>query len=98
MTRLLPTSLHDTGKCPSPALAKALEDFRAAVAAEIADPKLGAEYHAIAPTYYVPLEAQALAELGRTGEADALISTTPLDCYLCLRVRGMVAEAQGNAA
>ena len=82
---------------PSPALAQALDEFRAAVAALVADPKLGGRYRRTALTYYVPLEAQALAELGRTGEAAGLISTTPLDCYLCLRVRGMVAEAQGNA-
>jgi len=83
---------------PSPALAKSLEDFRAAVAAQVADPKLGSSYRPAELIYYGPLEAQALVRLGRTSEAAALISNTPLDCYLCLRVRGFVAQAQGNAA
>jgi tetratricopeptide (TPR) repeat protein len=82
----------------SPALAQALQDFRAAVAAEIAEAKFGPGYRATVPTYYWPLEAQALIQLGRTEEATALIAKTPLDCYNCVRTRGMVAEAQRNAA
>jgi tetratricopeptide (TPR) repeat protein len=38
-----------------------------------------------------PLEALALAKTGDVAGAQALIGTTPLDCYLCLRVRGLVA-------
>jgi tetratricopeptide (TPR) repeat protein len=34
--------------------------------------------------------------LGRTGEAAALIGKTPIDCYSCVRVRGMVAQARGD--
>jgi tetratricopeptide (TPR) repeat protein len=82
---------------PSPALAQSLQDFRAAVAAEIADPKVGRGYQPTEATYYRPLEAQALASLGRIAEATALIATTPLDCYDCVRTRGIVAQAQGNA-
>jgi tetratricopeptide (TPR) repeat protein len=37
-----------------------------------------------------PLEAQAMARAGDLAGAEALISTTPLDCYLCVRVRGQV--------
>ena len=38
-----------------------------------------------------PLEAQALARTGDLAAAEALIGKTPLDCYLCLRVRGAIA-------
>jgi tetratricopeptide (TPR) repeat protein len=38
-----------------------------------------------------PLEAQALAMSQDEAEAQALIEKTPLDCYLCLRVRGQIA-------
>ena len=38
-----------------------------------------------------PLEALALAHTGDIAGADALIQTTPADCYLCLRVRGRIA-------
>jgi tetratricopeptide (TPR) repeat protein len=38
-----------------------------------------------------PLEALAMAKEGDDGNAEALIGTTPADCYLCLRVRGQIA-------
>jgi tetratricopeptide (TPR) repeat protein len=38
-----------------------------------------------------PLEALALAQTGDVAGAEALIATTPPDCYLCLRVRGQIA-------
>ncbi len=37
-----------------------------------------------------PLQARATARSGDLAGAEALISTTPLDCYLCTRVRGQV--------
>lgn len=40
--------------------------------------------------------AEALAHLGRIAEAEALIATTPRDCYPCLIVRGEVAELAGD--
>jgi tetratricopeptide (TPR) repeat protein len=40
---------------------------------------------------YAPSKALALAKLGRQAEADALIATTPTDCYQCLWTRGLVA-------
>ena len=42
--------------------------------------------------------AFVLATLGRLPEAAAEIAATPLDCYICLRVRGQVAAAQGDRA
>jgi tetratricopeptide (TPR) repeat protein len=38
-----------------------------------------------------PLEARALARTGDLAGAQALIGKTPLDCYLCLRVRAQIA-------
>ena len=38
-----------------------------------------------------PLEALAFARSGDHAAAQALIATTPVDCYLCLRVRGLIA-------
>jgi hypothetical protein len=43
-----------------------------------------------------PLEAQSLARSGDVAAAEALIQKTPLDCYLCVRVRGMIAAKQQN--
>ena len=45
-------------------------------------------------TRYAPLKALALARLGRQAEAEALIATTPTDCYNCLWTRGMIAAAK----
>ena len=38
-----------------------------------------------------PLEALAMARSGDVGGAESSVSATPLDCYLCARVRGQVA-------
>jgi tetratricopeptide (TPR) repeat protein len=38
-----------------------------------------------------PLQALAMAKAGDISGADALIDTTAADCYLCLRVRGLIA-------
>jgi tetratricopeptide (TPR) repeat protein len=38
-----------------------------------------------------PLMALAMAKTGDLAGAEALITATPLDCYLCLRIRGQVA-------
>jgi tetratricopeptide (TPR) repeat protein len=42
-----------------------------------------------------PLEALALARTGDVAAAQALIGKTPLSCYPCLRVRGLIA-AEGH--
>ena len=81
---------------PSPSLAKALEDYREVRAKRLADPTYGKYYAATLPTQSWPGEAQALAKLGRTDEAAALIGRTPLDCYECVRTRGLVAETRGD--
>jgi tetratricopeptide (TPR) repeat protein len=80
-----------------PDLAKALDAFRIATAKELQVKGSDAYYRAGAPTTEWPLEARALIQLGRLDEAAALIAQTPLDCYTCVRVRGLVEEARGNA-
>jgi tetratricopeptide (TPR) repeat protein len=37
-----------------------------------------------------PLEALAMARSGDVGGAETLAAATPLDCYLCVRVRGQI--------
>ncbi|HEY5106649.1 MAG TPA: hypothetical protein VII73_07740 [Caulobacteraceae bacterium] len=45
-----------------------------------------------------PLEALALARTGDMAGAQALIATTPPDCYLCVRVRGQIAAQKRDWA
>jgi tetratricopeptide (TPR) repeat protein len=45
-----------------------------------------------------PWLAYAWTRTGQLPGAEALIAQTPLDCTLCLEMRGRVAEAQGNGA
>ncbi|WP_114226752.1 MULTISPECIES: hypothetical protein [Sphingomonas] len=82
---------------PSPALASALNTFRTAAAAQEAEIPYPARARSIALTGDWPLETEALVALSRLPEAAALIARTPLDCYTCVRDRGLVAEAMGNA-
>jgi tetratricopeptide (TPR) repeat protein len=49
-------------------------------------------------TQYGPLLALAKAMTGDTASATALISQTPTDCYLCVRIRAKVAAAAGDVA
>jgi tetratricopeptide (TPR) repeat protein len=81
----------------SSALATALDEFRRAALVPASSPYASA-FRAAAPTQDWPREAEVLLMLGRAGEAQALIARTPLDCYNCVRVRGRVAQAQGDAA
>jgi tetratricopeptide (TPR) repeat protein len=46
----------------------------------------------LSPVWIRPLEALAMAKSGDTASAESLIATTPLDCYLCVRVRGQIAS------
>ena len=86
----------EMGRGPGPALAKTLSDYRAARDKRNAETALRSYYSATGPTMGWPREARALAMLGRTDEAAALIGRTPLDCYDCVRTRGLVAEARGD--
>jgi tetratricopeptide (TPR) repeat protein len=43
------------------------------------------------PVWIQPLEALAMAKSGDTTSAETLIAATPLDCYLCMRIRGQIA-------
>ena len=48
-------------------------------------------YELLQQTWIWPLEALALAHIGDNAGAEALVAKTPLDCYLCVRVRGQIA-------
>ena len=48
-------------------------------------------YNLMRQTWIQPLEALAQARTGDVAGATALIMTTPADCYLCVRVRGLIA-------
>ena len=80
----------------SPALAAIFDDYLLARDKSNANPAFSSFYAATAPTRARPTETRALTMLGRTGEAASLVAPTPLDCYDCVRTRGLVAEAQGD--
>jgi hypothetical protein len=42
------------------------------------------------------MEALAMAKTGDVAGAEALVATTPTDCYPCLRVRGQIAAIKGD--
>lgn len=69
----------------------ALADARAADAWLAANQDARKMLGLVRRTWIMPLEALALARTGDAAGAEALIQTTPGDCYLCLRVRGQVA-------
>jgi len=45
---------------------------------------------------FTAFRANALAQLGRSADAQALIAPTPLDCQPCIVARGQIAEAAGR--
>ena len=49
-----------------------------------------------AVTYLAPLDAVALARMGRFAEALAVIEASPLDCYPCVIARADVADLRGD--
>jgi tetratricopeptide (TPR) repeat protein len=81
----------------TPALAQALDAYLLARRKAVAEATFPGYYRAAGPTQSWPLAARALSLLGRHAEASALVARTPLDCYACLRARGVVAKASGNA-
>ena len=60
------------------------------------DPEQARVDAAWAATRHRPNLAYAVARQGRAAEAAALIATTPLDCYLCVRQRGRIAALAGD--
>ena len=63
------------------------------VAADQAAADAGPAYATLRQTGLTPWLAFARMKTGDVAGAQALIDATPVDCYLCLRVRGAVAEA-----
>lgn len=80
---------------PSPALSQALDRYVASVKEGVASSPLPLT-RALIPSRVWPRWVEALGMLGRLDEAQALAEKTPLDCYHCLRVRGLVAQAKGD--
>ncbi len=88
--------------------AEGVEDWPAALAAAQAlveaetkaraddTPSQASRYDLQLDTVYRPWLALAQAMTGQAPAAQALIATTPLDCYLCVRVRGRIAAAAGD--
>jgi tetratricopeptide (TPR) repeat protein len=87
---------------PLPTLlrAVALEDWRAARDDLLAQDRSSAAQDPavkiLLPVLTWPWLAYAQARLGDFRSADALIDRTPLDCYLCLRMRGNIDAAEKN--
>lgn len=86
---------------PAYAIAAEQQNWRAALAdARASDAWLEAQKPTqklmglVQQVWVRPLEALALAKTGDVAGAQALIETTPADCYLCARVRGQIAAAR----
>jgi tetratricopeptide (TPR) repeat protein len=56
------------------------------------------DVNAVRHTLIWPWLAYAWVQTGRLKDAEALIAKTPLDCTLCLEMRGRIDEAKGDAA
>ncbi len=69
-----------------------------AAGGETVNPMLPATAESALETQYRPWLAYAEAMTGDTASATALISQTPTDCYLCVRMRARIAAAAGDAA
>jgi tetratricopeptide (TPR) repeat protein len=82
-----------------PAALSAAQGLTTMVAAQAAEAQVSFRGFYTNPlaTLYQPRLALALARTGRLAEAGDLISALPLDCYLCLRTRGAIAAASGEA-
>jgi hypothetical protein len=61
--------------------------------AEFAARKQGAGGEIYMERWAWPLQAQALAALGRAADAERVANKTPLDCDLCLRARALAAAS-----
>jgi tetratricopeptide (TPR) repeat protein len=80
------------------ATAKALVAAEEALKAAAPSPEFAAGPQLALETQYDPLLAYAEAMTGDTASATALISQTPTDCYLCVRMRARIAAVAAAAA
>ncbi len=89
--------------------AQALDAAKALVADRQAQKSEAERWAAQCPEFVIPMElaletqyrprlAYAEAMTGDTASATALISQTPTDCYLCVRMRARIAAAAATAA
>lgn len=79
-----------------PGLAKAFATYNSLLTERLKPGPERAGTAALYPAVIRPLQARALAMLGHHREAQATIAPSPLDCYECLRVRGLIAEGLGR--
>jgi len=78
--------------------AKALVDNAQGEKAKAPGPAWADEIELRLATLYRPWLALAQAMNGDAASAAALIAASPLDCYLCARVRGQIAAVSGDQA
>ncbi len=78
--------------------AKALVAEEETLKSKAPSPEFVARAELMLQTQYRPLLAYAEAMTGDIPSATALISQTPTDCYLCVRMRGRIAAVAGEAA
>ncbi|MGC1459477.1 MAG: tetratricopeptide repeat protein [Steroidobacteraceae bacterium] len=69
----------------------ALADARACAAWLDAHTPANKLFGRLRAVWIEPLEALAMAKAGDLAGAETLVSATPLDCYLCVRIRGQIA-------
>jgi tetratricopeptide (TPR) repeat protein len=80
----------------------ALENWQAVVVSEASAEQIvaafdpGGDRNVFFGTILRPRLALAKAKLGDTAGAEAIIATTPGDCYDCIRLRGDIAAIEGN--
>ena len=73
-------------------------DMQPSLSGAPGSPGYGTPPELIIAIHYRPLLAYAEAMTGDTASATALISQTPTDCYLCVRMRARIAAAAAAAA
>jgi tetratricopeptide (TPR) repeat protein len=71
-------------------------DLSAEVENNAAELKVAPYFKEIFETQLLPASALAKAMTGKTTEAERLISTSPLDCYDCVRIRALIAGEIGQ--
>jgi tetratricopeptide (TPR) repeat protein len=67
---------------------------------ELEAQRRGPDYYTVSTwvTQVHPWRALALAKAGRLAESRTLVASTPMDCYPCLRARGLVETVAGDFA
>ena len=78
----------ETGNWSAVAAAASAEERRAIASSQMD--------HALRSVAIWPWLARSAAHLGNSQQAERIAAATPMDCYICLRTRGVVASMAGN--